>query len=239
MQTAGEAARERQLVEAFVAGDAAAFEALVGQYHDRLVRDARRYVPHDAAEDLVQDLFLWLWRHRARWTVRTTVRNYLHSAVRNRARDLVKRARIESQGLAAYRQVMAERRGASPEDELVTQELARAIERALGCCSARCRAALLLLDDARRYAEVARQLGIQPGTVHTLIPRARRRLRARLREQGWDDVISGGPPLAMVRPMAQTASRDGTRAVPSARASGRPDRTEPPPHPSTPLDLAG
>ncbi len=61
MQTTDGAARERQLLEAFVAGDASAFDTLVRHDHDRLVRDARRYVPHDAAEDLVPDLFSQLW----------------------------------------------------------------------------------------------------------------------------------------------------------------------------------
>jgi RNA polymerase sigma-70 factor (ECF subfamily) len=199
MQSPREVTRERQLFEAFVAGDDAAFAALFQRYHDRLVRDACRFVPADLAEDLVQDVFAGLWIHRARWTIRTTVRKYLHSAVRNRARDLIARSKTEQRANDGYRHAMYQRHVIGPEDALLTQELENAIKCGLDTCPARCRAALLLLEDHPLYADIARHLGVKPGTVQVLIKRGRRRLRAYLREQGWEEIV-GSPFPFPVRP---------------------------------------
>lgn len=224
MQTAQEAASERQLFDAFVTGDDAAFEIIFRRYHDRLVRDAQRYVSEDAAEDLVQDVFTWLWMHRAQWRIRTTVRKYLHSAVRNRARDLIARATTERHATSAYLRAADGQYAASPEDDLLTRELASTIALGLDDCAARCRAALLLLEDHPRYSDIARELGIQPGTVHTLVARGRRQLRAYLRDQGWEEMLSVRPPLSVVTG-APTSSFDGAaRPFGATRPQGCVDR---------------
>lgn len=224
-QTGGEAARERQLFEAFVRGDDAALAILFRVYRDRLIRDARRYVPEYLAEDVVQDVFMRLWTRRATSTIRTTVRNYLHSAVRNRARDLLAQARTERTTLDACARASDHRHDGSPEHALLAHELAIAIERGLGTCAARSRAVLLLLQDSPHYAAVAQALGIQPGTVHTLVRRGRRRLRSYLREHGWAELLPPSRPLAVHTTSAGRAHRPSARSclpVGLRRASGAP-----------------
>src|ERR1700710_3105877 len=66
--------------------DHAAFEALVRHYSDRLcafVYNATRDA--DVTKELVQDLFLWVWRHRHEWEIRGSLTTYLYRSARNRA----------------------------------------------------------------------------------------------------------------------------------------------------------
>src|ERR1700742_4850762 len=66
--------------------DHGAFEALVRHYSDRLCAftyETTRDV--EVTKELVQDLFLWVWRHRAHWDVRGGLTPYLYRSARNRA----------------------------------------------------------------------------------------------------------------------------------------------------------
>jgi RNA polymerase sigma-70 factor (ECF subfamily) len=80
------ATADAALVERIRAGDTAAFEQLFEAYYGLLCNFALPYVESpDAAEDLVQEVLLWLWEERARIDVRGALRSYLYVAVRNRA----------------------------------------------------------------------------------------------------------------------------------------------------------
>jgi RNA polymerase sigma factor (sigma-70 family) len=75
------------------AGEIAAFESVFRAHVEVLNRVAYTYVDSvDAARDVVHDVFLGLWTHRATFTPTTGVRAYLLGAVRNRALN-VKRDR--------------------------------------------------------------------------------------------------------------------------------------------------
>src|SRR4051812_38738194 len=75
--------------EAFLrlrAGEGSALEQLFTRYVDQLCAFALVYTrSRDTAEEVVQDLFLWLWEHRTAIEPPRSVAAYLHAAVRNRA----------------------------------------------------------------------------------------------------------------------------------------------------------
>src|SRR5689334_19577783 len=68
------------------AGDARAFEALFREYHPRLLSFAASYAGSvEAGEEVVADVFAWIWEHRATWAPTNGESAYLYGAVRNRA----------------------------------------------------------------------------------------------------------------------------------------------------------
>ncbi|MGH7718767.1 MAG: sigma factor, partial [Gemmatimonadaceae bacterium] len=76
--------------------DTRAFESLFRAHHGRLCAFAYRYVlDRDAAEDVVEDVFLALWSQRERWEKAENAEAYLYAAVRNRAFNHVKHRRVE------------------------------------------------------------------------------------------------------------------------------------------------
>jgi RNA polymerase sigma-70 factor (ECF subfamily) len=75
---------ERLLVERVRLGDPLAFEAIFRAYHLELRQLAARIVGSLAtAEDVVQEVFLAVWRGRERWRVASSLSAYLRRSVRN------------------------------------------------------------------------------------------------------------------------------------------------------------
>jgi RNA polymerase sigma-70 factor (ECF subfamily) len=88
-------ARDRTLVECVRRGEESAVEAIFAEYYDPLCRFAYGYVRSRAqAEEIVADVFLALWRQRALWQPTAGVARYLYGAVRNRALNEIRHARV-------------------------------------------------------------------------------------------------------------------------------------------------
>ena len=97
LQRAQSAASERALVAAVQQGDVEAFRVLHEQYVVDLLDFAFTYLrSRDDAEEVVQDLFLWIWDHRHEWNAPGGVRSYLFKSVRNRAIRAAYRTRRRS-----------------------------------------------------------------------------------------------------------------------------------------------
>lgn len=87
-------ARDLELMQAVSQGDTLALDELLRTYWKPLVAQAHSMVGDaDAAEDLVQEVFLRVWRHRRRWRGHGSVRAYLYRVVRNLTLNEVRRRR--------------------------------------------------------------------------------------------------------------------------------------------------
>jgi RNA polymerase sigma-70 factor (ECF subfamily) len=172
---------EAEWVEAIRAGDPSAFEALFHAYHPGLCSFACRYLGAcDLAEEIVQEVFLCVWERRESWRVRTSVRSYLLTAVRNAAisylrhEQVVRRRQTE---LPDAQEAVA----ASPEVRALEAETITAVRDAIGRLPDRCRLVFTLhREQGLTYNEVAEVLGISPRTVEVQIGRALKALRKRL-----------------------------------------------------------
>ena len=77
---------DRALVEQALAGDAAAFEALLERYRVQIRRHLLRYTHDDvAAQDLLQEAFLRVWTRGDQWDGRGTFRAWLYRVATNLA----------------------------------------------------------------------------------------------------------------------------------------------------------
>src|SRR5215212_4145735 len=75
-------------------GDRQAFSEMFHEYAERLADYAYSIVASgEAAEEIVQEVFLSIWQRREQWQVRGTLKQYLYGSVRNRALDVLKRQR--------------------------------------------------------------------------------------------------------------------------------------------------
>jgi RNA polymerase sigma-70 factor, ECF subfamily len=162
-------------------GDEAAFESLFRAFAPGLCAFVTRYVDSRAvAEEIVQDLFLTLWRRRETLAIETSVTTYLFTAARNRAVNHLRRERVARrwEGVVIGR---IETPGGSGEGELLEMlDLQDGIER----LPARCRLIFTLSrQQGMTYGQIAESLGLSIKTVEVQMGRALKSLRAWVRRQ--------------------------------------------------------
>ncbi len=163
------------------AAPAAAFDALFRRWYAPLVGVADRMLRDiGAAEEIAQDVLLELWRRRTTLDTGDEPGPYLIRAVRNRALNRVRHARVAARA-APLLAVDEASTAAGPAAEAVESELAAAISAGVAALPPGCRKVFLLSRaQGMRYAEIAATLGISPKTVEAQMGRALRLLRARL-----------------------------------------------------------
>jgi RNA polymerase sigma-70 factor (ECF subfamily) len=178
----GDAAWIRRIRES----DRVAFEALVRHYADPLcafiynnTRDA------EVSKELVQDLFLWIWRHRHEWEIRGSLTTYLYRSARNRSISHLRHHRLEQRWhdeMARARGPLGDAARSRATDEDVTMsELSQAIDSAVASLPTRCREVFTLNRQHRlSYREVGETLGISVKTVEVHMGRALAALRQQL-----------------------------------------------------------
>lgn len=183
------AAGERALVAAVQEGDLEAFQALHGHFVVELLDFAFSYLrSREDAEEVVQDLFLWVWEHRHEWDTPGGLRAYLFKSIRNRAINRLRQAKVQTRFVERVGQGIlrpASQAATSP-DALATVtagELDAILAEAIAALPPRCREVFVLVRErGLAYAEVAALLGIAPKTVEIHINHALGILRHRVAE---------------------------------------------------------
>ncbi|HSK35452.1 MAG TPA: sigma-70 family RNA polymerase sigma factor [Actinomycetota bacterium] len=179
------------MVELVARKDAGALEALYGRYGRAAYSLARRILTEEMlAQDVVQEVFLSLWREAGRFDAgRGTVATYLLSMAHHRAVDVVRR----EENLRRWR-TSDEGLELEPDPTARVEDQAEASER-----RAEVWAALKDLPDAQREAlllayfggytqrEVAALAGVPLGTVKTRMAAGMRRMKAALRDAGREE----------------------------------------------------
>jgi RNA polymerase sigma-70 factor (ECF subfamily) len=165
------------------AGDPLALEQIFAAYYDMLVRFAFRWTRSmEAAEDIVQDVFVWVWERRASLTVRSSLKSYLFGATHHRlldekAHDAVVARHAAHMVMDAAPVPMS----VAPDAEVLANELRARTERRIDALPPRTRDVYRLSRDAElSYGEIASTLGISVNTVYVLMGRALKALKAEL-----------------------------------------------------------
>ncbi|MBU2551031.1 MAG: sigma-70 family RNA polymerase sigma factor [Proteobacteria bacterium] len=159
-------------------GDEGAFRELLDRHQPALYRFARRFL-QDAveAEDVAQEVFLRLYRSAHRYRPRAALRAYLFRIARNLCVDHLRKQRPGSMESAPE--------AVTRETPLTRLESAQAMNRLLQAVAdlpENQRAALLMRhDQGLRYREIAEAMEISVAAVESLLVRARRTLRQRVR----------------------------------------------------------
>ncbi len=180
--------RERAWVELVRAGDYAAFDSMFNTYADPLAAFVYGLLKsREDAQEVVQDLFLWIWEHRDRWEVPGQLRSYLYRAARNRAISRIRHRRVENffqlRSETQAREVPTRRTAVLPDapDRLEAAELSVCVSRALSELPERARQVFLLVRQHHlSYAQAAEVMQISPKTVENHMARAFAGLRAAL-----------------------------------------------------------
>ncbi len=150
--------------------DANAFKALYLHMMPSLSRFATSFLKDgQAAEDVVADIFATLWNNRSSLEKIDNLKVYLYASVRNACMTyLQKRNRItfyafDDMDVELERLVPPE---THPEQQLITREMAEAIQAAVEKLPAKCRMIFRLAREEKlRYKEIATILNISVRTI--------------------------------------------------------------------------
>lgn len=189
--TQTDATRERladpdaSLIPQIRAGDERSFDNLYRRFYAPLVGFAMHYgIARALAEEMVQETFLGVWRTRATWDVRGTVREYIFGAVRNRVLDYRRHERvIDAAGARVGAQAVAgvAQRADAPDTLVTDAELRSAVDAELARMPEERRQVLVLRwQEDLSYPEIAAILGISVNAAKQQGSRAQRALRALL-----------------------------------------------------------
>lgn len=182
---------ERELVRRVRTGDERALESIFRSHHTELWRFARSIVRESAvAEEIVQEVFLSVWRERADWEPSGAVRGWLFAAVRHHALNHLRHERVVARfeeklvarGAAADAPMADASVGMSAplpdaQADLEARELDATVDRAIAALPERRRLAMTLRwKHGLSAAEIAAVLRTTPASVRVLLTRARQEL---------------------------------------------------------------
>ena len=173
--------------------DAVAFEQLIQAYQSRLLRVLRHIVGSESvAEDLVQDVFLRVWRARKSYKptakFSTWVFHIAHNVASNANRDRKRRKEYQlspndanKSATFTLEQLAMASSGAMPVRKLDKAEMAEVVRMAVEALNERQRMALLLSRfEHLSYQEIADTMELTVQAVKSLLSRARVNLKALL-----------------------------------------------------------
>lgn len=163
-------------------GDKAAFDALFIRSYPMLCTFALRFIDDEAeAENIVQDVMLYLWENRRNSTIRD-VNSYLFTAVRNRCLTALSHRDIMEKVHDSIR-VRAKASMEEVHDIDIMNELAQRLEEALAALPDEYREAFEMNRfQNRSYKEIADIMHVSPKTIAWRMSRVLGELRIRLRD---------------------------------------------------------
>ena len=180
-----------QLVAAHLAGDARAFQELVGRYRGRLLNFVNRMIgDRERSEDLVQEAFVRVYRHLHRFDptkkfstwIYTIAANLAKNELRNRRRSpLVFYESLRPRGEEDVRPLQFEDVRARPDDMFSNRHLREMVDATVATLPAHHRQVFVLREiEGRSYEEIARLTRCNLGTVKSRLNRARRAFAERI-----------------------------------------------------------
>lgn len=162
---------ESELLTRLLEGERQAFDEIFTRYYTSLCAFANLYVKQtEVAENIVQDLMLWLWENRSELQIRGALSHYLFTSAKNRCLTYLSREALRSNRLSDLRVDVAEPFGVP--DIYQLEELPEPYREAFE----------MNRFENRTYKEIAEELGISAKTVDFRIQQSLKILRVKLKD---------------------------------------------------------
>jgi len=161
--------------------DLQAYETIFKKYYQELYRFAYNYLRDQVpAEEMAQEVFLYIWEKRKQIEIKTTLKTYLYSAVKNKCLNYIKyevprKHELEESHLALMTT-------SQPEKEEDSEKMKRHITAAIDELPTKCRQIFVLSrNGGLTYEEIAEEMEISIKTVENQMSIALKKLRESLR----------------------------------------------------------
>lgn len=172
-----------------VDGDKEAFRFFFERYYADLCNLVHIYL-HDPviSEEIVQDIFIYLWEKKEKIKIESSVKSYLLRAAKNRSLNFIRNEKIKSEILTKLEKKDYNDREI-PDQVLDASQLREIINTAIDSLPERCRQIYILGKEKNlSYREIGEELGISVKTVEAQMSTALKRLRDQLRPH-YNDIF--------------------------------------------------
>lgn len=181
---------DAELVVRVQSGDKSAFDLLVIKYQHKVMKLVSRYIRDSAeVEDVTQEAFIKAYRALANFRGDSAFYTWLYRIAINTAKNfLVSRGRrppssdIEVETAEVLDGAASLRENATPERNLLRDEIAKTVQKAIETLPEDLRTAITLREiDGLSYEDIAQVMTCPIGTVRSRIFRAREAIDSELR----------------------------------------------------------
>ena len=174
---------EKKILSRIKKGSINEFEALFKEYYERLCAFGIKYVKNiEQAEEVVQDTFFNIWKNRETLNIKTSLKSYLYTAVRNNCLQKLRTRSLDIKYENYYKSHYTNE-SISPADELNAKELSNVIDKALNSLPERCKVIFeMSRNEGLKYHEIAKKLSISIKTVEANMGKALKHFRMYLKE---------------------------------------------------------
>ncbi len=178
---ANQGATDHQLCQRLIGGDKRAYELLFEKFYPELCAYACQWVELEDAENVVQDIMLWLWQNHRELHIETTLRTYLFTATKNRCLTLINRGQMRQRIMSSLHKAMEEQFEAP--DFYILGDLVTKLEEALDELPESYREAFVQHRfNNKSYKDIAAEMGVSQKTIEYRISQAIRLLRVSLKD---------------------------------------------------------
>jgi RNA polymerase sigma-70 factor (ECF subfamily) len=187
--TRGMGRSDEELIEACRAGESSAFEVLVSRWEDKIRGAAWRVLgSEEEAREVAHEAFVKAYGALAGFKSEARFSSWLYQIALNLCRDRLRRrktrATVSLEQLEENGPVLVERRPGAQE-QLIQDDLASAVRRAIECLPAEQREIVILKEyQGLTFLEIAQALDVPVSTVKTRLYRGLGQLRLRLESEG-------------------------------------------------------
>jgi len=172
---------ERFLLSAMQGGDLKAYGVLFRRYYPMMCAYATRFVELKDAEEIVQDVMLWLWETRETQNIEISLSKYLFKTVYHRAINQIVRHQSQLRADTLFYENMQEM--LQDTDFYQIEELQKRIQEAIDALPASYREAFVMHRlENKSYKEIAELLQVSPKTVDYRIQQSLKQLRIDLKD---------------------------------------------------------
>lgn len=160
--------------------DTATFEQLFTDHYDALYRYCQTMVKdQNDIEDIVQSVFMDLWRDRFKLVIHTSIKAYLYKAIYFKCMNKIKHDKVASK----YSNAISISESTAVTDTLIIQEIADKIKETIESLPEQCRRIFSMSRmDGLRYNEIAEKLNLSPKTIENQMGKALKTMRVALSE---------------------------------------------------------
>ena len=157
-------------------GNKLVYEALFSDYYTHLVRFADHYtLDQKASEDIVQDLYLYIWENAQKINIHTSIKAYFYQSLKNRCLNYLKSLKLKDEKNVIYVDALL---NSDDDTAFFDPEILDQIKKSMNDLPPQMAKIIKLkYIEGLKQVEIAEQLGVSVNTVKTQLKRAKVKLR--------------------------------------------------------------